>query len=327
MAGLFTKDAREILDMDGTRLFNAMAEANRLRELRHGQSINLCWIVNAKSGGCDQNCNFCSQSSQSTADITKYDLIGSDEIVSAAEEASEGGAVRFSIVTSGGAVEEGRELATILEAVGRIADETALNVCVSLGCVDRYVLRALRQAGVKRYHHNMETAESYWPRVCTTRTYEESRRVIRNAQEEGLEVCSGGIFGMGESLDQRIELLDEVKSLGVESVAINFFVPIPGTPFAEIPPITPLECLKVVIAARMMMPRRDIRVCGGREKNVRSLQPMLVTSGVSGLMIGGYLTTPGRSAQEDLDMIRDLGLAPDTIPQGRTTITMNPDKQ
>ena len=172
----------------------------------------------------------------------------------------------------------------------------------------------------------METAESYWPRVCTTRTYEESRRVIRDAQEEGLEVCSGGIFGMGESLDQRIELLDEVKKLGVESVAINFFVPIPGTPFAEIQPIAPLECLKVVIAARMMMPRRDIRVCGGREKNVKDLQSMLVTSGVSGLMIGGYLTTPGRSPQEDLAMIRDLGLTPDTIPQGRTTITVNPDK-
>ena len=110
-------------------------------------------------------------------------------------------------------------------------------------------------------------------------------------------------------------------------MAINFFVPIPGTPFAEIPPITPLECLRVVIAARMMMPRRDIRVCGGREKNVRDLQPMLVTSGVSGLMIGGYLTTPGRSTQEDLAMIRDLGLTPDTIPRGRTTITTNPDKQ
>jgi biotin synthase len=185
------------------------------------------------------------------------------------------------------------------------------------------VLDELKRAGLMRYHHNLEAAESYWPRVCTTRPYAEQRRVVADAVEAGLEVCSGGIFGMGESLDQRIELLDELRALDVDSIAINFFTPIPGTPFAELDPITPLECLRVVIAARMMMPRRDVRVCGGRERNVRDLQALLLLGGASGLMIGGYLTTPGRSPRDDLAMIRDLGFVPDAIPEGRETVSVN----
>lgn len=322
MSRLTNEEARRILDLEGAELQTEMARAYRRRERRHGRSVNLCWIVNAKSGSCSQDCAFCSQSSGSTADIPRYPLLPVEEIVDAAHEAAAAGAVRFSIVTSGRAVREGEDLDRILLAVRRICDETGLDLCASLGCVDRDALRALKHAGVTRYHHNVETCESFWPSICTTRPYSEQRRVIRDALDLGLEVCSGGIFGLGENLDQRIELLDEVRRLDVHSVAVNFFVPIPGAPLAHVNDLDPLSCLRVVVAARLMMPRRDIRVCGGREHNLRDLQPLLLTAGVSGLMVGGYLTTPGRPVEEDLQMIRDLGLIPDTIPGGRATVSI-----
>jgi biotin synthase len=215
----------------------------------------------------------------------------------------------------------GSMLDTVLTAIDRIRNETGLDVCASLGCVERGVLDDLKRAGLMRYHHNVETSESFWPRVCSTRPYAEQRRVVGDAAAAGLEVCCGGIFGMGESLDQRIELLEEVRTLEVDSVAINFFTPISGTPFGEITPISALDCLRIVIAARMMMPRRDIRVCGGRERNVRDIQALLLLGGASGIMVGGYLTTTGRPPEEDLTMIRDLGFIPDAIPEGRDTVS------
>lgn len=324
MTGLFGRDAMEILTAEGHELLQAMTEAYRLREKRHGRSVNLCWIVNARSGHCDQDCGFCSQSRRSDARIDTYPLLEPEEILRGAMEASAAGAVKYSIVTSGGAVREGEALDRILTAVGMIRDETALDLCASLGCVGREVLISLKEAGVTRYHHNMESAESYWPRVCSTRPYDDSRRTVRDAMDVGLEVCSGGIFGMGESLDQRIELLEELRDLGVHSVAINFHVAIPGTPFADIAPIHPMACLRIIIAARHMMPRREIRVCGGREKNMGDVQAMALLAGASGLMIGGYLTTPGRAPKDDIKMIRDLGMVPDAIPDGRNTVTLDP---
>jgi biotin synthase len=322
MSRLSNAEARQILDLDGAELQAEIAGAFERRERRHGRSVNLCWIVNAKSGSCGQDCAFCSQSSGSTADIPRYELLPVDEIVGAAHEAAASGAVRFSIVTSGRAVRAGVDLDRIVEASRRICDETGLDLCASLGCVDSDVLRALKHAGVTRYHHNVETCESFWSSICTTRPYSEQRRVIRDALDLGLEVCSGGIVGLGESLDQRVELLDEVRRLDVHSVALNFFVPIPGAPLAHVRDLDPLSCLRVVVAARLMMPRRDIRVCGGREHNLRDLQPLLLLAGASGLMVGGYLTTPGRPVEEDLQMIRDLGLIPDTIPGGRATVSI-----
>jgi biotin synthase len=322
MSGISSAEARQILDLTGAELQAAIAAASRLRELRHGRSVNLCWIVNAKSGTCGQDCAFCSQSSESTAAIPRYPLLPVDELVGAAHEAAAAGAARFSIVTSGRAVRLGPDLDKIIEAVQRICDETGLEVCASLGCVDRGVLAELKAAGVTRYHHNVETSESFWPSICTTRPYSEQRRVVLEALELGLEVCCGGIVGLGESLDQRIELLEEVRQLRVHAVALNFFVPIPGAPLEHVRDLDPLACLSFVSAARQMMPRREIRVCGGREVNLRDLQPLLFAAGVSGMMVGGYLTTPGRPVEDDLQMIRDLGLIPDTIPEGRATVSL-----
>jgi biotin synthase len=318
--------ARQVLELEGSALWSAIAEAAALRERRHGRSINLCWIVNARSGDCDQDCAFCAQSARSEAAIQRHALLAPAEIERAAKGAAAAGAVRFSIVTAGRAVHHGADLDRILEAVRRITDETSLTLCASLGVVEPAVLAALKDAGISRYHHNLETAPSHWNAICTTRPFEDSRRVIRAAKDAGLEVCSGGIIGLGESLDQRAELLGEIARLDVDSVALNFFVPVPGTPLAHLPGPAPLECLRVVVAARLLMPDRDIRVCGGRERNLLDLQAVALVAGVSGMMVGGYLTTPGRPVEDDLRMIRDLGLHPDTIPEGRSTLVVDAER-
>ncbi|MDD5307622.1 MAG: biotin synthase BioB [Deltaproteobacteria bacterium] len=308
--GCTPAEAREILDLGEKGLHEVLREAGRLRTKRHGDEVELCSIVNARSGGCSQDCAFCAQSSRAAGGAPRYPLLAADEIVDAARTAQDVGAARFSIVTSGKAMRAQAEIAVVEEAVRRIVGEVGLAACASLGCVDRDVLERLKAIGLTRYHHNVETGESYWPAVCTTRPYEDSRRVVRDALDIGLEVCSGGILGMGESLDQRVELLVEIRDLGAHAVALNFFNPIPGTPFEGAHNIDPPGCLKVAVAARMLMPDRDIRVCGGREKNLGDLQPLLFAAGVSGLMVGGYLTTPGRSVAEDLTMLRDLRLRP-----------------
>lgn len=311
MSGITSYEALEILRLKGPELINVLARTNELRHRAHGSKISLCSIVNAKSGHCSQDCAFCAQSARSKAKINKYPLIEEDEIVDAAVRAEKAGAHRFSIVTSGRHIRAGRELETILRSIERIRKETSLGVCASLGCIEANVLDALKRAGLSRYHHNLETAPSRWETICTTRPYEDSRNVIRSANELGLEVCSGGIFGMGESLEQRVELLAELKSLPVTALALNFFTPVPGTPLDAVDDLTPLSCIRIVAAARLMMPTREIRVCGGREKNLRDLQALLPLAGVSGIMVGGYLTTPGRNPEDDVTMIRDLDLVPE----------------
>jgi len=310
--GISVADARGILELRGAAFQQAISRATKLREHNSGDSFNLCWIVNAKSGNCSQDCAFCAQSSRSSANSPSYPMLDVDEIVRAAVDAKQGGAVRFSLVTSGRSLKPGRELDAVCEANRGIC-ETGLKVCGSFGCVDRDVLETLRDSGLVRYHHNLETAESLWPSICSTRPYEDSRRVVRDAIDVGLGVCTGGIFGLGESLEQRIELLDEVRRLNVDSVAINFFVPIPGTPLGNVDELTPLDGLRIIVAARLMMPQKEIRVCGGREKNIRDLQGLIPLAGASGMMIGGYLTTPGREPEVDLQMLRDLGLKPDVV--------------
>jgi biotin synthase len=169
-------------------------------------------------------------------------------------------------------------------------------------------LRRLRDAGMDRYHHNLETARSHFPQICTTQSYDDSIQTIRAAQDLGCSLCVGGLFGMGESAEQRVELLATIRELDVDSVPINFLNPIGGTRLEGAEHVTAMDCLRVVAVARLMMPRKEIRVCGGREVNLRDLQSWLLLAGVDGLMVGGYLTTPGRQAAADRQMVRDAGL-------------------
>jgi len=307
MRGIRTSEAVRLLRADGRDAFDLFHRAGATRLEHRGRGVKLCSVLNAKSGACSEDCAFCAQSARAKTSIDVYPLLDTTRMVEAAREAAGNGAHRFGIVTSGRGVRKREEIEAIARAVETIASETRLEPCLSLGLVDRETLRILKEAGVTRYHHNLETAESFFPEICTTRKYEDSIGIVKAARDEGLETCSGGIFGLGESLEQRVELLDSVRGLAVDSVPLNFLNPIPGTRLEGMNAITPLECLKVVAVARLMMPDAEIRVCGGREVNLRDLQSWTLLAGADGLMVGGYLTTGGRSVAEDLQMIADAG--------------------
>jgi biotin synthase len=224
-----------------------------------------------------------------------------------AQEAEAMGARRFSIVTSGKALTE-KELEKVVQALRLIKEKTGLALCASVGMMTKHTALLLKEAGLSRYHHNLETAPSFFPHICTTHRYEEDLDALRNAQEAGLEVCSGGIFGLGESLEQRLELAFTLREMEVDSAALNFLNPIPGTPLERTNALTPLEILKSVALFRFILPDRDIRICGGREFGLRDLHPLIFWAGANGIMIGNYLTTRGRDHQADLQMIQDLKL-------------------
>ena len=301
-------DWEEIFHLEWPELWPRLGEASRLRERYFGRRVSFCVIINAKSGLCSENCAFCSQAAGSRADIQKYRLLPREKLVAAAEAAAGQGAARFSLVTSGRGVIAPKEQAAILEAVAEIRGRTGLKVCVSLGIVDRAFLKELKDAGVYRFHHNLETCASFFPQICTTHTYEERVATIQAARDAGLSVCVGGIMGLGESAAQRWELARALKELEVDAIPLNFLNPLPGTPMEARPQLTPLEALKCILAFRLFFPDRPIIICGGRQATLGALSPLIFAAGANCLMTGDYLTTRGRLPDEDRQMLQDMGL-------------------
>ncbi len=306
--GVSVREALELLDCQGEELAELWARATRVRSRYRGRAVDPCAIINAKSGHCGENCAFCAQSARSRAVIEKYPLRTLESLWAEARSLAEAGARRVSLVTSGRVVRPGAELDLLAIVVQRMTMELEVDACASLGLLETGGLQALREAGLSRYHHNLETAESYFPQVCTSRSWRESVDTVEAAQSLGLEVCCGGIFGLGESLAQRVELLETIRQLDVACVPINFLHPIEGTPLAGHRELEPLDCLKLVAVARLMMPQKEVRLCGGREHNLRDLQSWVFLAGADGIMVGGYLTTAGRTMADDLRMVRDAGL-------------------
>lgn len=290
-----------------------LAAADRIRRHFHGNKVKLCGIVNAKSGRCSENCSFCAQSAHYRTDCRVYPLLTEKELVAAAKSAERNmSATCFSFVTSGKTIHSDAELATIGSALAAVAAETKLNRCVSLGALNPDQINKLKKAGLRRLHHNLETAESYFGKMCTTHSYADRVKTVKLAKAAGLEICSGGIFGLGETPQQRIELAFALKELEVQSVPINILNPVPGTPAAaNYKPMTPFEVLKLVAAYRFILPIQDIGVFGGRERSLGSLQPLMFVAGANVTLIGDYLTTKGQAPEKDLQMIRDLGLEVD----------------
>ncbi len=297
----------DIFRLDFKGLWPLFAEASRLRE-RVDKGISLCVIINAKSGHCPQDCAFCAQSRRSTAPIDKYPLLPREQMVAAAQQAAAQGAARFSIVTSGRGVVGREEQQSILGAVEEIRRTTPLKVCVSLGIVEDDFLRALAAAGIHRYHHNVETAASFFPEIAQAHSYEERLATIRQAQEAGLAVCVGGIFGLGESVAQRYEMARTISELEVDSIPLNFLQPIPGTPLGNRRLLEPLEALQIILAFRLFFPQKRLIIAGGRAGALRSLAPLMFAAGADALMTGDYLTTKGQLPAQDLQMLEDLGL-------------------
>lgn len=298
-------EALEILNSKGSDLTCYMAGAHSIKEEFLDDRIDLCSIINAKSGKCSENCSFCAQSSHHQTDAPVFGLKSCEEIVAGAVQAEKEGNHCYGIVTSGTSVQKGKEFDTILEAIGRIGAETAIEPSASLGILDVDDARLLAQAGCVTYHHNLETAASFFPEICTTHDYEEDVQTVRNAKNAGMQVCCGGIFGLGESLEQRIEMAMTLRELQVDSVPLNFLNPIPGTPLEDNRLLTPLDCLRIVTLYRYLLPKQRITVCGGREKNLRDFQAAIFMAGASGTMVGNYLTTTGRNQDDDMQMIQD----------------------
>ncbi len=297
--------AMSILLARGAALSELLAGAHRLREQYFGDRVELCSIINAKSGRCPENCAFCSQSVHAATTTPVYPLKPLEELVQGALQAEAEGSHCYGIVTSGTRIGAGPELETILEALRRIRMKTSLDPSASLGMLDAATARALASAGCVTYHHNLETARSFFPQICTTHDYEEDVATIRVAKEAGMKVCCGGIFGLGESLEQRVELALTLRDLDVDSVPLNFLNPIAGTQLEHQRQLTPMDCLRIIALFRYVLPTKRISVCGGREFNLREFQSWIFMAGASGTMIGNYLTTKGRDRDTDLQMLAD----------------------
>jgi len=301
-------EAISLAAVSGVDRYELFLAASRVKEHFVGSKISLCSIINAKSGRCPENCAFCAQSAHHSADVPVYPLVDEESLVAGARAAEENGSICYGIVTSGTTVSKGEELDRICRALRRIRLETGIEPSCSLGIIDTESARALHEAGATTYHHNLETARSFFPQICTTHDYEEDVATVRAAKEAGMTVCCGGIFGMGETAAQRVEMALTLRELAVDSVPLNFLNPIDGTKLAGFSCITPQECLVTIALYRLLLPDKKITVCGGREKNLRDLQSWMFFAGASGTMIGNYLTTTGRSTDDDWQMLQDLQL-------------------
>jgi biotin synthase len=285
------------------------AGSDKVRRLHFGRRVSLCSIVPGRIGACSEDCHWCAQSAHNRCSVeaAKTPL---DQIVQAGLEAGGQRAHRFSIVNSGRRPTP-TEFREVLDALESLREKlgSGPQLCLSLGELTEAQARQLAQAGVRRYHHNLETSRGFFPQLVSTHSYDDRLATLRIARQAGLEICSGGLLGMGESWEDRIDLAltlrDEVSP---QSVPLNFLHPIEGTPLGERDLMQPLEALRCIAIFRLAMPTTDIRIAGGRAVTLRSLQSWIFRAGATGLMVGNYLTTPGADAGADRRMIEDLGL-------------------
>ncbi len=289
---------RSVDEIRSLGLRGLMERALAAKLAHRGPAFSRCSIINAKSGKCSEDCAFCVQSAHFPTDAPVYPFKEVSEIVAAAREAKRIGAERFSIVTSGRGM-NAAQVEEVARAVEAIRAEVDIEVCASLGILARPELETLRAAGVSRYHHNLETSREFFPKVCSTHSFDDRIATIEAARAAGLEVCSGGIFGLGESEDDRISMALTLAELGVDSVPINILIPLPGTPLAEQPPLPRLDIIRAVAIYRLLMPAIPIRFAGGREVFLDDYLALAFMAGADGLMIGGYLTQAGRLPEQD----------------------------
>ncbi len=301
-------EAVTLSSASGLDAYSLFLAASRVKEHFVGNTVHLCSIINAKSGRCPENCAFCAQSAHHKTAAPVYPLVDEEKIVACAKAAEEEGSSCYGIITSGTSISKGEELERICRALRRIRSETGITPSCSLGIIDLDTARALKEAGAGTYHHNLETARSFFPQICSTHEYDEDVETVRVAKKAGMSVCCGGIFGLGETASQRVEMAFTLKELDAESIPLNFLNPIEGTRLAGTTNITPMECLITIALYRLILPGKMITVCGGREHNLRDLQSWIFLAGASGTMIGNYLTTTGRPPEADWQMLKDLGL-------------------
>ena len=298
-------ECRDVLSTPDEDLLALLHAAFVVRAQYFGKTVRLQMLQNAKSGACQEDCHYCSQSAVSTASIERYNLLPQNQMIEGARRAAASKAQRYCIVISGRSPLD-REIDEIAGAVRAIKQDLPIQICCSLGLMNETQAKRLKAAGVDRVNHNLNTSEAFHGSICTTHTFQDRLATIRNARAAGLEICSGGIVGMGEADDDLIDLAMALREVRPDSIPVNTLHPVAGTPLESCDHLTPQRCLKVLCLFRFLHPRTEIRIAGGREHNLRSLQPLALYPADS-VFVNGYLTTPGAPAPEVWGMIRDLG--------------------
>jgi biotin synthase len=292
-------------------IFDLIAWANRIRERFKGNKIHLCSIVNAKAGACSENCSFCAQSSFHQTGSPRYGFVDPEPVQDAAAEAGRNGVTALGLVAAWKGLKEGPMLDEVCERIGELARSGKVRPDASLGIIKSQVIAdRLKTAGLECYGHNLESSKRFFPNHCTTHTFEDRVETIGYLKNAGIKICSGGIIGMGETIEDRCDLALSLREIGASVVPINILNPIKGTPFENNPPLPPMEILKTIACFRFILPRQEIMIAGGRTVNLRDLQSMIFAAGASALMVGNYLTTINQPVEKDLQMLRDLGLDP-----------------
>ena len=307
-------EALSLSEIEGEENILLLCEAaDRVRQACCGNQVDLCSIINVKSGNCSENCHFCSQSAHNPGqDSPIYGLKSAEEILAQAKAAEAAGAKRFCLVSQGRGPKysspKSGEFGQILATVAQIVAETNIKPCCALGEVTPEQAQALREAGVTRYNHNLEASENFYPEIVTTHTWRDRIETVKNLKAAGIQACTGGIIGMGESWSDRIDLALALRELEVESVPLNLLNPREGTPLGHLPKLDPYEALKAIAIFRMILPKQIIRYAGGREAVMGELQALGLKAGINAMLIGHYLTTMGQSPAEDHAMLKALGL-------------------
>ena len=287
-------------------LSELQAGAFLLQKHFRGNHIDLCTIVNGRSGRCSENCKYCAQSAYHHTGVEEYPLMSKEELFRHAKANQEGGANRFSIVTSGRAL-SGKEFETVLEAYKEMNDTLSIHLCASHGILTEEQLQKLYEAGVRQYHHNIETSKRYFPEICTSHTYDDRIKTIKLAQKAGLNVCSGGIIGMGETWADRIDMAISLSELNIKSIPINSLMAIPGTKLEGMPPLSGDDILRTIALFRIINPEADIRMAAGR-KLMPENGATAFKAGASASITGNMLTTSGTTMKDDLEILKKLGL-------------------
>ena len=299
-------EALFLLEANQQQRFELFYWANHIRLQCLGPKVSLCAIASAQTAGCSEDCRFCAQSLHYHTNI-KSQTTDAEQLITAAQNAKNQGAHSFGIVASGHRLTDD-DMHRYRQVITSITKDVEMGCCASLGCLTDEQAHQLYEMGVRRYNHNLETSENYFPQVVTTHSFAERIATVQAAQKAGMEVCCGGIIGMGESKQDRVELVLKLRELDVDMTPLNFLHPIAGTPFADLPVLEPMEALQTIAMFRFVLPDKQIKIAGGREKCLRDLQSWMFFAGASATIIGNYLTTQGRSVEDDMQMLADLGM-------------------
>jgi len=299
------QEALEILESSDDQLMDLVDAAFEIRRRHFGKTVQLYFLMNAKSGLCPEDCHYCSQSKISDAPIPKYNILSRDKLLEGARLAAQRQSKTYCIVISGRAPNE-REIQAVEKIVPEIKQKYGLNICACLGLLNEAQAKRLAAAGVDKVNHNLNTSEEYYKEICTTHTFEDRVETLKNVRKAGLQLCSGGIIGMGESRQDIVDMAFSLKELSVESIPLNFLHAIDGTPMQQKEYLSPRDCIRALAMFRFVNPSSELRIAGGRERHLRSLQPLGLMIANS-IFVGDYLTTQGQAPSEDYQMIEDLG--------------------